>query len=218
MWALSASRGRPSPGRSKSWGETRAISNHLKTGAHSQTNVRAFLYELRSRRVPVGTTEAVALAKAVEHGLHESSLDGFYFVARSLTVHDEKHLDAFGQAFAKFFLQGIDAKQRLPDLTPEEKALLESLDEKTPAARRRGQYRRPSRSTPPSCRRRAHRTTAWASGAGWRDTGLEARVPESPGELAPRAVLADALIEVGETFVQYRNGSSGDTMGFFLVP
>lgn len=104
-----------------------------------------FLYELRSRKVPVGTTEAVALAQALEHGLHESSLDGFYFVARSLLVHDEKHLDAFDQAFAKHF-QGIDsagtelqqqlldwlrdAKQRLPDLRPEERALLESLDEK----------------------------------------------------------------------------------------
>ncbi len=104
-----------------------------------------FLYELRSRKVPVGTTEAVALAEALQHGLHESSLDGFYFVARSLMVHDEKHLDAFDQAFAKHF-QGIDsagtelqeqlldwlreAKQRLPDLTAEEKALLESLDAK----------------------------------------------------------------------------------------
>lgn len=104
-----------------------------------------FLFELRSRKVPVGTTEAVALAQALEHGLHESSLDGFYFVARSLLVHDEKHLDAFDQAFAKHF-QGIDsagtelqqqlldwlrdAKKRLPDLSPEEKALLESLDEK----------------------------------------------------------------------------------------
>lgn len=104
-----------------------------------------FLYELRSRKVPVGTTEAVALAQALQHGLHESSLDGFYFVARSLMVHDEKHLDAFDQAFAKHF-QGLDtagteleqqlldwlrdAKQRLPDLSLEEKALLESLDEK----------------------------------------------------------------------------------------
>ena len=67
-----------------------------------------FLYELRSRKVPVGTTEAVALATALERGLHESSLDGFYFVARSLLVHDEKHLDAFDQAFAKHF-QGIES-------------------------------------------------------------------------------------------------------------
>ena len=102
-----------------------------------------FLYELRSRKVPVGTTEAVALAEALKQGLHESSLDGFYFVARSLLVHDEKYLDAFDQAFAKHF-EGVEsqalelqqqllewlreARERLPDLTPEEKALLESLD------------------------------------------------------------------------------------------
>ena len=39
-----------------------------------------FLYELRKRRVPVGTQEAVALARALAGGLHESSLDGFYHV------------------------------------------------------------------------------------------------------------------------------------------
>jgi uncharacterized protein with von Willebrand factor type A (vWA) domain len=102
-----------------------------------------FLYELRARKVPVGTQEAVALAGALKAGLHDSSLEGFYFVARALLIHDEKHLDAFDQAFAKVF-QGIesaalelheqllewlkDARQRLPELTDEEKALLEQLD------------------------------------------------------------------------------------------
>jgi uncharacterized protein with von Willebrand factor type A (vWA) domain len=102
-----------------------------------------FLYELRARKVPVGTQEAVALAQALAKGLHESSLDGFYLIARALLIHDEKHLDAFDDAFGKFF-EGIepksmelqqqlldwlrDAKERLPDLTPEERALLEQLD------------------------------------------------------------------------------------------
>ena len=67
-----------------------------------------FLYELRSRKVPVGTQEAVALAGALARGLHDSSLEGFYFVARALLVHDEKHLDAFDQAFAKTF-EGVEA-------------------------------------------------------------------------------------------------------------
>lgn len=102
-----------------------------------------FLYELRSRKVPVGTQEAVALAAALKAGLHDSSLEGFYYVARALLVHDEKHLDAYDQAFAKIF-EGIeskalelheqllewvkDAAARLPELTPEEKALLEQFD------------------------------------------------------------------------------------------
>lgn len=102
-----------------------------------------FLYELRARKVPVGAQEAVALAGALKAGLHDSSLEGFYFVARSLLIHDEKHLDAFDQAFAKVF-QGVestalelheqlldwlkDARKRLPDLTEEERKLLEQLD------------------------------------------------------------------------------------------
>ena len=102
-----------------------------------------FLYELRARKVPVGTQEAVALAGALKAGLHDSSLEGFYFVARSLLIHDEKHLDAYDQAFAKVF-QGVesfalelheqllewlkDARQRLPELTEDEKKLLEQLD------------------------------------------------------------------------------------------
>lgn len=101
-----------------------------------------FLYALRARKVPVGTHEAVALAKALMAGLHDSSLDGFYHVARSLLVHSENHLDAFDQAFLSHF-KGIedaglkltqdlldwlkDAKAR-PALSPEERALLEQFD------------------------------------------------------------------------------------------
>jgi uncharacterized protein with von Willebrand factor type A (vWA) domain len=102
-----------------------------------------FLYELRARKVPVGTQEAVALAGALSKGLHDSSLEGFYHVARALLVHDEKHLDAFDQAFARTF-EGVDAAalqlheqllewvrqaaERGPLLTPEERALLEQFD------------------------------------------------------------------------------------------
>ncbi|MDP1829692.1 MAG: VWA domain-containing protein [Archangium sp.] len=102
-----------------------------------------FLYELRARKVPVGTQEAVALAGALKAGLHDSSMDGFYYVARALLIHDEKHLDAFDEAYGKIF-QGIegkalelqqqlldwlrDAAERRPNLTPEELALLEQFD------------------------------------------------------------------------------------------
>jgi len=34
-----------------------------------------FLYELRRRKVPVGAQEALALGRALEVGLHDSSLD-----------------------------------------------------------------------------------------------------------------------------------------------
>ena len=65
-----------------------------------------FLEELRRRKVPVGTHEAVALAGALKAGLHDSSLEGFTHVARALLVHSETHLDAFDQAFAAHF-QGV---------------------------------------------------------------------------------------------------------------
>ena len=102
-----------------------------------------FLYELRRRKVPVGPHEAVALARALAAGLHDSSLDGFYHVARALLVHSENHLDAFDQAFLHHFKgvedAGIDltrqllewlerAAERRPELSEEERALLEQFD------------------------------------------------------------------------------------------
>lgn len=62
-----------------------------------------FLYELRARKVKVGAQEAVALAKALVMGLHESSLDGFYHLARALVIHRESDLDAFDEAFLAHF-------------------------------------------------------------------------------------------------------------------
>ncbi len=101
-----------------------------------------FLYELRKNKVPVGAQEAVSLARAMSKGLHDSSLDGFYFLARSILVHREAHLDPFDVAFAAHF-RGVhvDAKAitdellawlkdpaERPKLTDEERALLEALD------------------------------------------------------------------------------------------
>jgi hypothetical protein len=76
-----------------------------------------FLYELRARKVPVGTTEAVALARALSSELHESSLDGFYHVARALLIHSETFLDDFDQVFAHHFRGvALDAKKIAQDL------------------------------------------------------------------------------------------------------
>jgi uncharacterized protein with von Willebrand factor type A (vWA) domain len=104
-----------------------------------------FLYELRQRKVKVGLQEAMALARALSAGLHDSSLDGFYHVARALCVHSETDLDAFDEAFLAHF-KGIETKSldlvkeledwlRDPkmrkDLTADELAMLQhlSLDE-----------------------------------------------------------------------------------------
>jgi uncharacterized protein with von Willebrand factor type A (vWA) domain len=101
-----------------------------------------FIYDLRRNKVPVGLQEAVALARALALGLHESSLDGFYFVARSILVHRESHLDAFDVAFAAHFrgiaieakkihaeiLEWLRNARPGQELTEEERALLQALD------------------------------------------------------------------------------------------
>jgi uncharacterized protein with von Willebrand factor type A (vWA) domain len=100
-----------------------------------------FIYELRRRKVPVGTQEAVALAEALSKGLHEGSLDGFYHVARALLVHSEAHLDAFDEAFLAHFRGLVPKVTEVRDevmewlkevlereYTPEELAALEQKD------------------------------------------------------------------------------------------
>jgi uncharacterized protein with von Willebrand factor type A (vWA) domain len=102
-----------------------------------------FMYELRARGVPVGSQEAINLARVLAAGVHDSSLVGFYEVAKAVLVHDEKYLDDFDQAFAKHF-KGVeveakklrdelfdwlkDAKERVRELSDEERALLERYD------------------------------------------------------------------------------------------
>lgn len=101
-----------------------------------------FLFELRKRKLKVGPTELLAVARALAMGLHEDSLDGFYYVSRSLFVHREADLDAFDQAFSAFF-HGLDTTTldivkdledwlrdpaKLRYLSEEQKRLLESLD------------------------------------------------------------------------------------------
>jgi hypothetical protein len=101
-----------------------------------------FLYELRSRQLKVGTQEMVQLARAMLLGLHRSSLDGFYYLARALLVHRESDLDRFDEAFLAHF-KGIRVEVRdlaaelaewlkdprvLETLTEEQKAALKELD------------------------------------------------------------------------------------------
>lgn len=99
-------------------------------------------YELRSRKVPVGTQELLALCDALGKGLHESSFTGFYHVARALLVHSETHFDGFDQAFAKVFggvealaaqlhdelLRWLQDPMKLGELTPEQFAALRAMD------------------------------------------------------------------------------------------
>jgi uncharacterized protein with von Willebrand factor type A (vWA) domain len=101
-----------------------------------------FLYELRRAGVPVTTHEWMALMQAMEHGLHDSSLDGFYRLARLVCVKELAHYDAFDQAFLSFFkdvrfdalaltdelLGWLKDPKRMAELSDEERALLQALD------------------------------------------------------------------------------------------
>ena len=101
-----------------------------------------FLYELRARKVKVGAQEAVALAKALGMGLHDSSLDGFYHLARAICVHRESDLDKFDEAFLAHFkgvtTESIELVSELEEwlkdpanrkeLSEDELAALQSID------------------------------------------------------------------------------------------
>jgi uncharacterized protein len=62
-----------------------------------------FLFELRRRKIPVSTHEWMALMEAMSLGLHESSLDGFYHLCRTLCVKDIAFYDAYDEAFLAYF-------------------------------------------------------------------------------------------------------------------
>src|SRR4051812_19347967 len=62
-----------------------------------------FLFELRRHKLPVSTHEWMALMEAMALGLHESSLDGFYRLCRTLCVKDIAHYDAYDEAFLAYF-------------------------------------------------------------------------------------------------------------------
>ena len=62
-----------------------------------------FLFELRARKLPVSTHEWMALMEAMAKGLHESSLDGFYHLCRTICVKDIAHYDAYDEAFLAYF-------------------------------------------------------------------------------------------------------------------
>lgn len=101
-----------------------------------------FLYELRNRGVKVGLAEAMAMAQALSLDLHETSLDGFYDVAKALCVHREQDLDNFDTAFAVYFkgieFESVKLTEELlewlknpvdkRELSDEERAMLEKLD------------------------------------------------------------------------------------------
>ncbi|MBT9245343.1 VWA domain-containing protein [Gemmobacter fulvus] len=103
-----------------------------------------FFESLRRNGVPVSLREYLAFLEGMAAGLVTYDAEGFYYLARTVMVKDERHLDRFDRAFAEAFkgleaistdqvLEAIDIPkdwlEKLAEkyLTPEEKAQIEAL-------------------------------------------------------------------------------------------
>ena len=101
-----------------------------------------FFVELRKSGVDVSTHEWLTLMQALDKGLHDSSLDGFYRVARAVCVKEVGQLDAFDVAFLAHFrgvrfeaaaitgelLDWLSDPRVLENLSEEERRMIERLD------------------------------------------------------------------------------------------
>jgi uncharacterized protein with von Willebrand factor type A (vWA) domain len=103
-----------------------------------------FFAHLRQAGVPVSLREFLTFLEAMAAGLQTYDVEGFYFLARSVMVKDERHLDRFDRAFATVFrgletispdtvLAALDlpsdwlTKLATRHLTAEERAQVEAL-------------------------------------------------------------------------------------------
>lgn len=100
-----------------------------------------FFYALREAGLKVTLQEWRMLLTCLEKGLHDSSIRGFYHVARACLVKSEADFDTFNGVFAAYF-EGVEGAIELPpellawlaepkpmaELSEEMKAALEHLD------------------------------------------------------------------------------------------
>ncbi len=103
-----------------------------------------FFLELKAARIPVSLREYLSLLEGMEADLVTYDVEGFYYLARTALVKDERYIDRFDQVFSHAF-KGVEAvsgetgvdMQNLPEewlrrmaekhLSEEEKKLIESL-------------------------------------------------------------------------------------------
>ena len=99
-----------------------------------------FFYSLRTAKLPVSIKEYLVLLEGLQAGVIDTSVEQFYYLARTTLVKDESHFDKFDRAFAAYF-KGVetvaDFTQEVPlewlrrtleiELTPEQKAAIEKM-------------------------------------------------------------------------------------------
>lgn len=67
-----------------------------------------FFLELKAARVPVSLREYLTLLEGLESDLVTYDVEGFYYLARTALVKDERHIDRFDQVFSHVF-KGVEA-------------------------------------------------------------------------------------------------------------
>lgn len=73
-----------------------------------------FFYLLRTRGLAVSLNEWLSLIEALDLGLAECSLLGFYHLCRSILIKSEADYDKFDAVFAEYF-RGIQSPEDLPE-------------------------------------------------------------------------------------------------------
>lgn len=73
-----------------------------------------FFYTLKAKGLDVSLSEWITLFKAMEGGLHGSSLTGFYYMAKAILVKNETDFDKFDSAFEECF-KGIKSENTITD-------------------------------------------------------------------------------------------------------
>jgi uncharacterized protein len=66
-----------------------------------------FFLQLKKAGIPVSLREYLALLEALQAGLISFDVEGFYYLARSALVKDERYLDRFDQVFGQVF-KGVE--------------------------------------------------------------------------------------------------------------
>jgi len=72
-----------------------------------------FFYLLRAKGLEVSLNEWMTLIDALDKGLANSSLTGFYYLCRSILIKTESEYDKFDTVFAEYF-KGIESPEDLP--------------------------------------------------------------------------------------------------------